>query len=594
MLLLLFSLAACTDKDPGPVDSDPGQDFEDGDGDGWIDEEDCAPGNADIFPGALERCDGVDNDCDEGVDEGVTDTWHADDDGDGFGDPQDTVEACEQPEGYSVVGTDCDDGAAATYPGAPEACDEADNDCDGGVDEGSLSTFYADYDRDGYGDPGAPVEACALPAGAVADDSDCDDGDAGVFPGAAETCDSADQDCDGRVDEGATDVREYYRDVDEDGFGDLYNSTIDCSAPLGYVDDNTDCDDRDADAFPGGVEACDGDDEDCDGQVDEGEALYAQPWYQDSDGDGYGDVSTELLRCAAPGGYVGDDTDCDDSDAAVNPRAVEVCNNVDDDCDGDVDDEDSSLDSSTASWWYDDGDGDGYGDASAAVLACVSPSGQVSDDTDCDDGDSGVNPGAAETCDGVDEDCDGDIDDGVLGTGGACPAIDCAEVLADDPSAADGSYYLDVGGSVSTWTCDMSTDGGGWTELIDSHPVYGTGSDLTAYNSEGFTWDEVLFAYDSGSAYAHCTYPNDISACLNLGFQFATNNWGVPARFASTICGLSTLDYSSATRFPGGYDFIVARSASTDTIRLSTLEGYTNCTTNDNYGTAYVDIRVRR
>ncbi|MCB9744531.1 MAG: hypothetical protein H6740_18170 [Alphaproteobacteria bacterium] len=593
-MLLVLLLAACTDKDLTPVDSEPPVGFEDSDGDGWVDADDCAPDNPDIFPEALERCDGVDNDCDDSVDEGVTDTWHRDADGDGFGDPVDTTEACEEPEGYSVVGTDCDDGDGQVYPGAPERCDEADDDCDGDVDEGVLDTWWADYDQDGYGDPEVPVEACAQPAGTVDDDSDCDDGDDAVFPGAEETCDSADQDCDGRVDEGATDLRPWYRDVDQDGFGDLYNTTTDCSAPVGYVADFTDCDDRDDEAYPGAVEECDGDDEDCDGDVDEGAALGASVWYADSDGDGYGDNSSSAQACAAPSGYVSDYSDCDDSDSAVHPGAVEVCNNVDDDCDYDVDDEDSSLDSRTASWWYDDLDGDGYGDPGASVLACASPSGQVADDTDCDDGDSGVNPGASETCDGVDEDCDGDVDNGVLGTGAACPAVDCAEVIADDPSASDGSYYLDVGGSVTTYTCDMTTDGGGWTRVANNHPVYGTGSDLTAYNSEGFTWDEVLFAYDSGSAYAHCTYPNDISSCLNLGFQFATNNWGVPARFASTICGLSTLDYSSATRFPGGYDFSVSRASSTDTIRLSTLEGYTTCTTEDNYGTAYVDILVRR
>jgi len=118
--------------------------------------------------------------------------------------------------------------------------------------------------------------------------------------------------------------------------------------------------------------------------------------------------------CDQPSGTVVDGTDCDDSDSAINPAATEVCDELDNDCDGDVDDDDSGLDTTTASTWYADDDGDEYGDASSTILACYQPSGYVTDNTDCDDTDESVNPGALDLVDGADNDCDGTIDDFTL------------------------------------------------------------------------------------------------------------------------------------------------------------------------------------
>ena len=134
-------------------------------------------------------------------------------------------------------------------------------------------------------------------------------------------------------------------------------------------------------------------------------------WYQDADGDGYGDPDVSITGCGAPSGYVDDSSDCDDGDASVNPSATEICNDTDDDCDGAIDDDDSGLDTSTASAWYADADADGYGDAASSSLACDQPSGSVADAADCDDTDAAVNPAATEVCNGGDDDCDGDIDD---------------------------------------------------------------------------------------------------------------------------------------------------------------------------------------
>jgi hypothetical protein len=291
-----------------------------------------------------------------------------------------------------------------------------------------------------------------------------------------------------------------------------------------------------------------------------------------------------VVDCVAPSGSVADAGDCDDADADVSPDAAEACNDVDDDCDGSIDD---GLSTTT---WYVDYDGDGYGTTASATSDCAPPARGVSVGGDCNDGSSSVSPAAVESCNGVDDDCDGTVDDGVLGSGSACPAQDCAEIIAANPSAGSGNYVLDIG----TYYCDMSTDGGGWTRVANNLPVYGTGYDGTYYNGEGFSWDEALFRYDSGSVTAHCTYPGSLTGCNNLGFQFAGENWGVPLNWGSSICGMSITDYTSATTYVGGYDFKVARTSSTATIRLGTLEGISYCTPGDNPGTAYVDVYVRR
>ncbi|MCK6529773.1 hypothetical protein L6R50_20190 [Myxococcota bacterium] len=164
------------DDDTGDDDTGPPQDA---DHDGWTSEDDCDDGNANVYPGAPDVCDGVaDNDCD-----GVDDPQEADADGDGLG-------AC---------GGDCDDGDPAVHPGAEEVCDGHDQDCDGTADDGlPLLEWFADGDGDGFGDPGAPTSRCAAPPDHVADGSDCDDGDPGVHPGAEEVCGNhRDDDCDG-------------------------------------------------------------------------------------------------------------------------------------------------------------------------------------------------------------------------------------------------------------------------------------------------------------------------------------------------------------------------------------------------------------
>ncbi len=243
--------------------------------------------------------------------------------------------------------------------------------------------------------------------------TDCDDTDGTAHPDAEEVCDGVDQDCDGLVDEDAVrDTVEYYADEDGDSAGTPSIAITACTPPPGYVDDASDCDDADPAEHPGADEVCDGDDDDCDGVIDEDDAIDAGIWHPDNDGDGYGGPGSSVTSCSLPDGFSADASDCDDTDAVNNPGADEVCDGEDDDCDGAVD-EDDAID---AGIWHADADGDSFGDASAGTPACRAPSGYLADATDCDDRENTVYPGAAESCDGTDQDCDGVIDDGVEST----------------------------------------------------------------------------------------------------------------------------------------------------------------------------------
>ena len=440
--LLISAISSLLGCDPDkPIDTDLEDtgtpSAVDADGDGFAGDDDCDDSDASINPDADEACDGIDNDCDGEVDEDLTQTWYADQDGDGFGDPGGGLDSCEPGAGYVDNADDCDDTDVAIHPDADELCDGVDNDCDGAVDEDDATdatTWYADADADGYGDTAVSQQSCDEPSGFVAvtgtADSDCDDTDTTINPAAAELCDGVDNDCDGAVDEDdATDASTWYADNDGDGFGDGSVSQVGCEAPSGFVANGSDCDDTDANINESAAELCDGVDNDCDGTADERDALDASTWYADDDADGFGDVGSTTVACDEPSGYAADSSDCDDSDATISPAVAELCDGVDNDCDGTVD-EDDSADAST---WYADADADGYGDAGAIQVACTAPSGHIADSSDCDDSDAAVNPAATELCDGMDNDCDGIVDED--------DATDAATWYAD--SDADG--YGDAG-----------------------------------------------------------------------------------------------------------------------------------------------------
>jgi len=380
------------------------------DGDGTPSDEDCDDNDAAVFPGAEEVCDGVDNDCDGKTDEGLLTTFFTDGDGDGFGREDSEDAACEVPANGVAIGGDCDDLDALIHPDADEWCDEVDNDCDGEVDGDNVLdplTWYADADGDGFGDPLAPAAACTLPAGHVSNAVDCDDTSFAVFPGASEYCDGIDNNCDEIIDdESAIDTILWFRDSDSDGFGDPLITHSSCTAPAGFVADDADCDDTNLHIHPAADEVCNNQDDDCDGTIDEGFAMT--PWYRDADGDGHGDFTELAYSCTPLAGYTSNNDDCDDSEYWSHPGLSELCDEIDNDCDGEVDEELTFVD------FVPDADGDGYGSAAGPVVTdCIPPAGHVVDTSDCDDTDATVHPGAVESCNGVDDNCDGALDEGL-------------------------------------------------------------------------------------------------------------------------------------------------------------------------------------
>ena len=225
---------------------------EDGDGNGVHGPESCATDcddtDPDVNPDAAEDWyDGVDQDCDGGSD--------FDQDGDGH-----------DIEG--VGGDDCDDFEVEVHGGHAEVCDELDNDCDGRVDDEDddltrPETWYVDEDGDDYGSTEV-ILACDQPEGTAANGDDCDDEDPDVHPHGWEICDpeDTDEDCDGLADDDDPDVDEksaWYEDRDGDGYGRPDSEFIGCDPPPDWIQDGTDCDDYDAEAFPGS----DGWTEDC-------------------------------------------------------------------------------------------------------------------------------------------------------------------------------------------------------------------------------------------------------------------------------------------------------------------------------------------
>jgi hypothetical protein len=173
----------------------------------------------------------------------------------------------------------------------------------------------------------------------------------------------------------------------------------------GYSWLDGDCNDNTPVISPEAEEICDSVDNDCDGVIDENSATNARLWYGDIDGDG--DAGDELLvnSCLQPEGYKAIAEDCNDRNAGVNLDATEYCDDIDNDCNGEID-EDSAFDVLP---WYGDRDQDGFGSDNDVVTACDPPAGYVELGGDCNDNDSLINPDAQETPnDGIDSDCDGE------------------------------------------------------------------------------------------------------------------------------------------------------------------------------------------
>lgn len=558
----------------------------DQDGDGYNADEDCDDGNPLIFPGTVEQCNGVDDNCDGQVDEGVLNTFYLDADIDGFGAPGEETEACEVPEGYAAVGSDCDDLDSEVYPGAVEICDEKDNNCDEEIDNGVGEIMYPDIDSDGYGDSEGMLTLCEIEEGFVSQAGDCDDSNATVYIGADELCDDLDNDCDDEVDEGVGFM--LYVDADSDGFGSSTEEPVlSCVEIEGYLTTNSDCNDADTEIYPGANEVCDYIDNDCNGSVDDN-ALDAVTWYEDVDSDGYGGTST-IMSCASPAGYVVESDDCDDFNNTIHPGAPEECDGIDNDCSGVIDD--NPIDGVL---WYADLDEDGFGDPDDTLNACTDtmPVGYILEALDCDDSLASVYPDADELCNSIDDDCNGTIDDEPIdgsvyyqdadGDGygnpliselyctpvtgfevnaddcnddradlfpesGFCPSgNDCLDILDSGLSVGDGTYDIDidgsgVGSSAFSVDCDMTSDGGGWTGITfgDSYN-YLSGSLISQGTNVNTSIDQTTGprTRDSGNQSHYYFYEFDYPSGYT---EFYLNNWSVRAYASSgstsEVCG---------------------------------------------------------
>ncbi len=157
---------------------------------------------------------------------------------------------------------------------------------------------------------------------------DCNDADPAIHPGATEKCDvdDVDEDCSAAT---TSPQPIWYRDGDNDLYGDLSMPMAACEQPGGYVDNASDCNDGDRMVNPVAAEVCNGSSDDCDAMIDEGVATV---YYADTDMDGYGDATVTTGACSMPPNYVENDDDCDDMRASSNPMGTEVCNGLDDDC----------------------------------------------------------------------------------------------------------------------------------------------------------------------------------------------------------------------------------------------------------------------
>lgn len=385
----------------------------DGDGDGVTAVKDCDDTRMAIYPGATEVCDTIDNDCNGTPDDNAVDAprWFPDTDDDGFGDDTATaIRSCAAPPSpptWVNNNLDCDDGLVGTNPYADEFCDAVDHNCDGDVLAGAIDAqlWYPDVDMDGYGDELLGTLGCAQEfPGLINVGDDCDDTQPLVNPGQADQlCDDIDQDCDGE--ESHLDAVPYYPDADGDLHGDAGSAGIPgCGIDVGTrVPNNTDCNDSDPAVHADQPEVCDFRDTNCDGAVDNGTPLTS--WWPDRDEDGFGKDGAEITSfCPPDPAWAQQGGDCDDDEAAIFGGNTEICDGLDNDCDGltDADDPDAVglLEA------FEDFDGDGYG-LGAPVFVCDLV-GYATNADDCNDGNADISPDAAEVIDNdVDEDCDG-------------------------------------------------------------------------------------------------------------------------------------------------------------------------------------------
>ena len=477
----------------------------DKDGDGDPDVSDCAPLDPQVNQMAAEACNGKDDNCNGEVDEDGAvgcNVFFIDKDADGAGLEEDSHCLCKPDYPFTAVQAgDCNDGDPTVKPAGLEVCNGKDDNCDGEADpEGTLgcSWYFEDADGDGFGGPVSHC-LCAMGPGLTATGNDCADEDPLVFPGAAELCDGIDNNCNVVTDEGYKDMdgdqladcvdpdldgdgvineddncvqleNPDQADADNDGVGDACDQDTDGDGDK----DNTDCAPFDPEIHHAAMESCNNKDDDCDGHIDEPASLGCQGFYMDQDKDGWGIDDDTACLCEEMYPFVATvPGDCNDKLAFVNPSAIELCNDTDDNCDGKIDPEGTLG----CAWYFVDADGDQFGGSETHCL-CKPGESMVSIGGDCDDEDPLAQPGAKEECDGKDNNCNLLADEGYQDTDGDSVA-DCIDDDLDGDDVAnddDNCLYvpnpnqLDADNDGIGDACDEDSDGDGDPDATDCAP----------------------------------------------------------------------------------------------------------------------------
>lgn len=379
---------------------------------------DCNDNNSQVYPDAKEQCDNIDNNCNGQIDEkdayGCT-TYYEDKDGDGYG-TANSLCLCKSSAPYVATKTgDCADDDPSVSPAKNEICNNKDDNCNKEIDEGEgLSgciQYWYDNDGDGYGIGSLKCLCKPKDKYSALSGGDCNDNNKDVNPNMKEKCDNLDNNCNNQIDEGQNNEGciKYYEDKDSDGYGTDLSQCL-CSPSGVYKATKTgDCNDTTSSAYPGANEKCDNIDNNCDGVIDEEGSVGCTTYYEDNDGDGYGGSKNKCLCKSSPPYSATKGGDCNDSNKEVYPSATEKCDNVDNDCDGQTDED---LNAPGCTWYYYDGDGDGFGIGSSKCYCKPTDKYTALQSGDCNDSNPEAYPYAPEKCDKVDNNCNGSIDEG--------------------------------------------------------------------------------------------------------------------------------------------------------------------------------------